>query len=81
MHELKAAQALFDTAIKNVPNNAKKVKRINIVTGALSAITEDHLQFHMDELSRGTILEGAKVKLTVKPISETYIESIDIEEK
>ncbi len=44
-------------------NPGKRITKVKVVLGALSHLSESHFQFHFDELSRGTPIEGAMVDI------------------
>ena len=69
MHELSFAQAILDTVLKIAEeNNAKKVLAIHVKLGELLLINPEQLEFCFDVVSKGTIAEGAKLKIEfVKP--------------
>ncbi len=46
-------------------NGAKKVTAVELVIGALAAISPDHLREHFDEAAAGTPAEGADLRISV----------------
>ena len=62
MHELHAAQAILEKAIQKAnESNARRITNLHLVVGEISTYTEDSVQFYWDDISKGTIAEGAKL--------------------
>ena len=64
MRERGAVQNILQKAIQQA--NAKKaghITRLQIAMGELVDYTSESIQSHFDELSRGTIAEGAKLEI------------------
>ncbi len=80
MHEASVAKAILDTALKFAPKESKKISTINVVTGAMSALSKDSLELYFNELSRGTKAYRATINIEVIPVSKTYIKDIEVEE-
>ncbi len=60
MHELYATQALLDTALQKAgEQDAKRITDVYIVVGEISTYVDDSVQFYWDEITKGTIAEGA----------------------
>jgi len=49
-------------------NNVEKILEIDIVCGQLRMFDRDFMQRYFDIFTRGTIAEGARLELTVRPI-------------
>jgi hydrogenase nickel incorporation protein HypA/HybF len=68
MHEFSIAQQVVevvrDAAAKA---GAAKVTEIRLRIGEMSFISEEQLKFAIEELSRGTALEGANLELASEP--------------
>lgn len=68
MHEHHIVEGIVKQAIEQAgKNRAKKVTGVIISLEELSGYKEDSVRFYFEDLSRGTILEGAK--LTVKSLA------------
>lgn len=62
MHELAVTEEIVKIALEYAErNNAQKVIRINLRIGEMSHLVEDMLIRVFHHLTRGTIMEGAKV--------------------
>ncbi len=62
MHELFATQALLDKAVaKAAEGHAARITDIHLVVGDLSSYVDDSVQFYWDEISKGTLAEGARL--------------------
>ncbi len=62
MHELFATQALLDKAVaKAAGERAARITDIHLVVGDLSSYVDDSVQFYWDEISKGTLAEGARL--------------------
>ncbi|MBN1643800.1 MAG: hydrogenase maturation nickel metallochaperone HypA [Dehalococcoidales bacterium] len=68
MHELAITQSMFDIVLQQAEQaKAKKVTGINLVIGGMTGVIADSVQFYLDFLSRGTIAEGASVRMEIVP--------------
>ena len=70
-------------AIKSKLNGKEsaRVKKINIVIGALDHINPDHFEFHFRTRVKGTFLEEAELifrKDEANPVMRTYVESVEL---
>jgi hydrogenase nickel incorporation protein HypA/HybF len=62
MHELFATQAVLDKALtKAAEGNASRITDLHLAVGDLSTYVDDSVQFYWDEISKGTIAEGARL--------------------
>ncbi len=62
MHELYATQAILDRALEKAgEQNASRITDAYIVVGEISTYTDDSVQFYWDEITKGTVAEGAKL--------------------
>jgi len=60
MHELFATQAILKKALQKASDeNARRITDLHLVVGELSTYVDDSVQFYWDEISKGTIAEGA----------------------
>ena len=60
MHELYATQAILEKAIQKANEaKAKRITHLYLVVGEISTYTDDSVQFYWDDLSKGTLAEGA----------------------
>ena len=68
MHELTVTKNIYQIVQKHaIKNNVKKVLSVNLEIGALSDLQNEWIQRYFDRLSRGTVVEGAKLKITKVP--------------
>ncbi len=68
MHELYATQAILNKALEKAgEQDAKRITNIYIVVGEISTYTDDSVQFYWDEISQGTIAEGAALHFRHTP--------------
>jgi hydrogenase nickel incorporation protein HypA/HybF len=68
MHELGIAQEMLKIALEYAArNNARKITSLNIGMSAAADESDDSLRFHMENLTRGTLAEGARVEITRVP--------------
>ena len=60
MHELLATQAILEKALQKA-NEAKasRITDLYLVVGEISTYSDDSVQFHWDDISKGTLAEGA----------------------
>src|SRR5512140_2975886 len=62
MHELYATQAILHRALQKAgEQNAKHLTVAYIVVGEISTDTDDSGECYWDEITRGTVAEGAKL--------------------
>ena len=60
MHELYATQAILDRAVQKAgEQSAKRITNLYLVVGEISTYADDSVQFYWDEISKGTVAEGA----------------------
>jgi hydrogenase nickel incorporation protein HypA/HybF len=65
MHELGITQNIIAIVSENAQN--KKVKRVSLEIGKLSAIMPDAIKFCFDICAQGTIVEGALLEIIEIP--------------
>jgi len=59
---------MFDLVLEQAEkNSAKRVAKINLVIGELTGVVGDCVQFYLDFLSKGTIVEGATLSVQTVP--------------
>ncbi len=64
MHELSVTNSILGIVLKHAEsNNVQRVVSIKLSIGALSDLEEEWLQRYFDHLSRGTVAEGAKLRI------------------
>ncbi len=64
MHEWALAESVVCSAIKEASKRgAKRILELEVVLGELQAIDEEIFKYALEELKRGTIAEGAEVKI------------------
>ena len=68
MHELPITQSIFQIILRHAKeNHVKQVIAVNLEIGALSDLHSSWMQRYYDRLSRGTVVEGAKLKTNRVP--------------
>lgn len=69
MHEISIAGAIIDSVLDAAEkNNARKVKKVFLEIGELTALNPDQLKFIFETITKGTIAEGANYEIqVVKP--------------
>lgn len=68
MHELGITQAILDTALRHAGQaGAQKIGALNLRVGALSGVVADSVQFYFEFVSKGTIAEGAELRIEIVP--------------
>ena len=69
MHELAVTEDVLRIVLKHAEsNNARKVVGVRLRIGELRDIVDEWMQRFFDYVSRGTIAEGAKLKIERSPI-------------
>ena len=62
MHELFATQAILEKAIEQAAEGGgARITDLYLALGEISSYAEDSIQFYWDEISKGTIAEGASL--------------------
>lgn len=64
MHELSITESMMQVALDQC--EGRKITRITAVIGRLAGIVEDCVQFYFDEMSKGTLAEGAILELDMR---------------
>jgi hydrogenase nickel insertion protein HypA len=68
MHELPITESILKIVLKHAQmNNASQVLTVHLQIGKLSDIEDEWIQRYFDYLSKGTIAEGAKLKIERMP--------------
>jgi hydrogenase nickel incorporation protein HypA/HybF len=66
MHEIGIVQSLIEKIIRILEEKSfKKVHEIEFSLGEKSGIKEEEFRFCFENLSKGTILEGVKIKINL----------------
>ena len=69
MHELPITESILKIVLKHAANSgARSVAVIRLQIGKLSDIEDDWIQRYFDYLSKGTVAEGALLKIERMPI-------------
>jgi hydrogenase nickel incorporation protein HypA/HybF len=64
MHELAVTKSIFEIVLKHAERAAvDRVLSVTLEIGALSDLQAEWLQRYFDRLSRGTVVEGAKLNI------------------
>lgn len=62
MHELYATQAILEKALEQAAEaKARRIVGLHIVVGEISSYVDDSVQFYWEEISKGTLAEGAQL--------------------
>jgi hydrogenase nickel incorporation protein HypA/HybF len=68
MHELPVTKSIFQIVLKHAEmGDVERVISVNLEIGALSDLQTEWVQQYFDRLSRGTIVEGAKLRINRVP--------------
>lgn len=69
MHEYPITQSIINIALEEAERNkAKKINEIRIKVGELSGCVPECIQHYFDIMSKGSIVEGAILKIEKLPI-------------
>ena len=69
MHELPITESILKIVLKHAEtNNVRHVVSIHLQIGKLSDLEDEWIQRYFDYLSKGTVAEGAKLKIERMPI-------------
>lgn len=68
MHELPITKSICQIVLRHAKkSHVKRVIAVNLEIGALSDLQDEWIQRYFDRLSRGTVVEGAKLKTNRVP--------------
>ncbi|HEX9331257.1 MAG TPA: hydrogenase maturation nickel metallochaperone HypA [Anaerolineales bacterium] len=63
MRELSAIQSILTKALLTArESNAKRIKSLQLAIGEISELDQNLIQFHWDEISRGTLAEQGQLR-------------------
>lgn len=69
MHELSVTESILNIVLRYaVANRVQKVEIINLKIGEMADLVDECIQNYFDYLSRGTIAEGAVLKIQRAPV-------------
>ena len=69
MHELPVTRSILDIALVHAEaNSVSRILSIHLEIGELSDLENEWIQRYFDYLSKGTIAEGAKLKIKRMPV-------------
>jgi len=69
MHELPIVQSIFDICVKHATvNKVKKIIAVNLKVGEVSDLQDEWIQRYFDFLSKGTIVQGARLNIERVPL-------------
>ena len=70
MHELSVTESLLQVVLLHAgKGGAKRVVSVSVRVGALSDVVNEWMQRYFDYLSRGTIAEGARIRIERVPVT------------
>ncbi len=68
MHEYSAACSIVDAALQAAKNHSiKKITKVNVEVGEFTFLIPEQLEFNFEIASQKTMLEGAKLNITLIP--------------
>jgi len=69
MHELPVTHSILNVVLKHAQtNHVKKIHSITLRIGKLSDLEDEWLQRYFDYISKGSVAEGAKLKIERTPV-------------
>lgn len=69
MHELAITQSILDIAQKAAAEHqVKRIREVRIKLGEYSGVVPQCIQYYFDVISKGTVAEGAELKMERLPI-------------
>jgi hydrogenase nickel incorporation protein HypA/HybF len=82
MHELSLAKDIVQRAIKEAENQAaKRVDAVTVRIGLEEHFSPEALTFSIQAASKGSVAEGAQVRIKIVREDGVVLESIDIPEE
>jgi Zn finger protein HypA/HybF involved in hydrogenase expression len=80
MHEMHLVKDIFEDLIRiGKEQNTKKITTVYLRMGEFTEINEDVLDFFFREKGKGTLLEGARIRIEKSPARELRLLSFDCE--
>ena len=68
MHELPITQRLLEMVLEVArQHRARRVRVVHLVIGEMTGYVDEAVQFYFDILSRGTLAEGARLRIHREP--------------
>ncbi len=64
MHEMSIAASILDSVLEHA-KNLERVEEVHLSVGCLMMLNADQLSFGFDILAKGTIAEGARVRVEI----------------
>ncbi|MGC8603939.1 MAG: hydrogenase maturation nickel metallochaperone HypA [Desulfomonilaceae bacterium] len=69
MHEMGIVQSILDIIEQQMKiHAAKKLVRVNLEFGAMTAVMPEAIRFAFEVLTKGTLTEGAEIDINIVPI-------------
>ncbi len=69
MHEMSVTQSVMDIVLEQAKEaGATRVKSVKLRFGALTSIVPDCVAFYFEQMTEGTIAEGAKLDVEMVPL-------------
>jgi hydrogenase nickel incorporation protein HypA/HybF len=69
MHELPVTQSILNIVLRHAQmNNVTKIHTISLAIGEMSDLENEWVQRYFDYLSKGTVAQGAKLKIERTPV-------------
>ena len=69
MHELPITESILKVVLRHAQSNSvRKVMAVHLRIGKLSDLEDEWIQRYFDYLSKGTVAEGAKLKIERMPV-------------
>ena len=69
MHELYVTKSILDILVKHAESNmVSRIVSVNLKIGELSDLEGEWIQHYFDFLSKGTVAEGAVIKVKKVPV-------------
>ena len=70
MHELGVTRSIVDVVLRNAcAQQAKQVLSVSLVIGEMRNLEEEWVQRYFDRCAKGTLAEGAKIKIQKVPMA------------
>jgi Zn finger protein HypA/HybF involved in hydrogenase expression len=70
MHEAGIAQGLLEAAINALPTEGRermKIVRLTVAAGVLAGVEKECLTMYLDQLAKGTQVQGAALEMKILP--------------
>lgn len=80
MHSLAMAENIFKAVLNEAENQgSKRIKAINVKITEENSAESESLHFCLEEMARGTLAEGADIKIELVGRGESFLVTLELD--